>query len=195
MKARRLRQLIGIKEAELYALEELLRLQPHDACALAVMRPDLWGERLAQLVLLSDYACQLPESFAALIRDAGVPPNRRKHFVLTTCSKDRGPAHRGGGMYFDPQNGAIVTAAPAIISRLYSVCRITTALDHPESALLAALWLASWPSSRRRTLWRRLCHLPCHTRLQCCPPNPRHDGWVSANNVVLTSCQPAGFRA
>jgi hypothetical protein len=48
------------------------------ACALEVMRPDFWVERLAQLVLLSDYAGQLPESFAALIRDAGVPPNRRR---------------------------------------------------------------------------------------------------------------------
>jgi hypothetical protein len=77
-KARSLEQLIGIKEAELYALEGLLRLQPHDACALEVMRPDFRVERLAQLVLLSDYAGQLPESFAALIRDAGVPPNRRR---------------------------------------------------------------------------------------------------------------------
>jgi hypothetical protein len=67
MKARRLEQLIGIKEAELYALEELLRLQPHDACALEMMRPDLWVERLAQLVLLRDYAGQLPERFAALM--------------------------------------------------------------------------------------------------------------------------------
>jgi putative transposase len=48
------------------------------ACALEVMRPDFWVERLAQLVLLSDYAGQLPESFAALIRDVGVPPNRRR---------------------------------------------------------------------------------------------------------------------
>jgi hypothetical protein len=47
----------------------LLRLQPHDACALEVMRPNFWVEQLAQLVLLSDYAGQLPESFAALIRD------------------------------------------------------------------------------------------------------------------------------
>jgi hypothetical protein len=68
-KARSLEQLIGIKEAELYALEGLLRLQPHDACALEVMRPNFWVEQLAQLVLLSDYAGQLPESFAALIRD------------------------------------------------------------------------------------------------------------------------------
>src|SRR5262245_48397446 len=78
MKAKSLEQLVGIREAELYALEELLRLQPHDACALEVMRPDLWVERLAQLVLLSDYSGELPESFAALIRDAGVPPNRRR---------------------------------------------------------------------------------------------------------------------
>ena len=58
------------------------RLQPHDACALEVMRPDLWVERLAQLVLLSDYAGQLPESFAALIRDAVVRttgPERKHH--------------------------------------------------------------------------------------------------------------------
>ncbi len=130
-KARSLEQLIGIKEAELYALEELLRLQPHDACALEVMRPDLWVERLAQLVLLSDYAGQLPESFAALIRDAVVPhhrPRTKTSLILdnpahTPCSRNRGLSARTwhychplapfrgatgqGGVYFVSQHGSM----------------------------------------------------------------------------------------
>jgi hypothetical protein len=72
-----------------------------------------------------------------------------------------------------------------------SVYRFTATLDYPESAPLAALLARLVAILRRRsnplrTQWCRLCHTP----LQYGPPNPRHNGWVSANNVIQTSCQP-----
>ena len=66
-KARSLEQLIGIKEAELYALEDLIRWQSRVHDGLCHMRPDLFVERLAELVLLRDYTGQLSESFKSLM--------------------------------------------------------------------------------------------------------------------------------
>ena len=70
MKARSLEQLIGIKEAELYVLGDLLKPQPVACSKYALMRPDEWVQRLAEVELLHDYAGQLAESFEAVTKDA-----------------------------------------------------------------------------------------------------------------------------
>jgi hypothetical protein len=57
--------------------------------------------------------------------------------VLTTCSKDRGPAAEGWDVLY-PQNGTSVTAAPTIIQNILCI-QIYCTLDYSESALLAAL--------------------------------------------------------
>ena len=75
-KARSLEQLIGIKEAELYALGDLLRPQSVAWSKYALMRPDEWVQRLAEVKLLHDYAGRLSESFEALTKDAHVPRYR-----------------------------------------------------------------------------------------------------------------------
>ena len=85
-------------------------------------------------------------------------------------------------MFFDPQNGAGVTAARAIIQNLYSLYGFNAALDYAESALLAALLARLVAILRRRSnpirmQWRRLSHGPCHTPLQCDPPNLMHNRW------------------
>ena len=77
-KARRLEQLIGIKEAELYALEELLRLQPHEGCAVEVMRPDLWVECLAQAGLVKRLCRPAAGEFCCVDLGRCVPPKRRR---------------------------------------------------------------------------------------------------------------------
>jgi hypothetical protein len=68
--------LIGLKTAELYAAEDLLRPKPVAWAALAPMRPDEWVQRLIEVKLLRDYAGRLSESFEALVRDAHVPRQR-----------------------------------------------------------------------------------------------------------------------
>ena len=73
MKKRTLQQLITLKCEELYAVEELLRPQVVAWATSALIRPDEWVQRLAEVKLLHDYAGRLSESFEALVRDAHVP--------------------------------------------------------------------------------------------------------------------------
>ena len=76
MKARSLELLIGIKEAKLYVLGDLLKPQPVAWSKYALMRPDEWVQRLAEVKLLHDYAGRLSESFEAVTKDAHVPRRR-----------------------------------------------------------------------------------------------------------------------
>lgn len=80
--------------------------------------------------------------------------------MLTTCSKDRGPPAEGDVRY--PQNGASVTAAPAIVIQKYTLH--TDLLLH-SIILRARCWLASWSSCGTaailiRTQWRVACVTP-----------------------------------
>jgi CelD/BcsL family acetyltransferase involved in cellulose biosynthesis len=94
-------------------------------------------------------------------------------------------------MYFDPKTAPVsLPRPPSSQKKRCSAYRFTATLDYPESAPLAALLARLVAILRRRsnplrTQWCRLCHGSCHTPLQ-------YNGWVSANNVIQTSCQPPG---
>ena len=70
-----------------------------------------------------------------------------------------------------------------------------------STILRARCWRRRWlvlvallrrRSNPIRTQWRRLCHGHVAHLRQCHPPTYGTAGGVSANNVILTSCQPPG---
>ena len=138
-KARSLEQLIGIKEAELYAPGDLLRPQSVAWSKYALMRPTNGCSDWPRSSCCMTSAGRLSESFEALTKDAHVPRYRctlkstqyDNKFAGTPCSKDRART-TGWGCTRPPKPAPCALPRPPLFKNILFILIFST-LDYPEA--------------------------------------------------------------